>query len=68
MNIQCPECNGFGLSLSNDICPTCKGTGELDWVEKICGKKLIMIEPVGMNREFGQPNKNRMMFEYYTIN
>jgi len=50
--VKCEECGGIGRLIINDficvdeptdtvICHQCKGTGELDWIEVIAGKKEI---------------------------
>jgi hypothetical protein len=46
----CPECNGTGRSLRGKdekdpfgwlFCPKCVGSGKLDWVEMVVGKRLV---------------------------
>ena len=49
---KCDRCNGKKTISAKDaghfifregqkvICPRCQGTGKLDWVEKICGKRI----------------------------
>ena len=46
----CDECNGLGLLPINDpnifnrkICEKCKGSGVLNWVERVFGKQGIYI-------------------------
>jgi len=33
------------------LCPKCKGTGKLDWIEQVVGKKCIMVKPGVYTRE-----------------
>jgi len=40
--VICPECNGTGGE-GSWWCMHCHGTGKLDWVESIVGKKIIPI-------------------------
>lgn len=55
MKNKCRSCDGKGydelkvrldggflglLPMSNYVCEKCKGTGELDWVEEIVGKRI----------------------------
>ena len=44
---ECPDCHGTGENITNiaiqstiiSTCRTCEGTGKLDWIEAIVGKK-----------------------------
>ena len=42
----CNECNGSGDDPSSKtfttVCPKCRGTGKVDWLENILGKKRIL--------------------------
>lgn len=52
---RCEKCKGKGtiiLDTSNDYnpkCPECQGTGKLDWIENIVGKRSEDIQTL-MNR------------------
>lgn len=37
--IICDECLGTGESIAYHLCPKCHGSGKLDWVEAVVGKK-----------------------------
>lgn len=44
--VKCKKCGGKGLVAVNDLpkplecmCPKCFGTGKLDWVEVVVGKR-----------------------------
>ena len=68
--IECPECKGSGFVDPTKVytiaapCKKCQGTGKLDWVEKICGKKIPDWE-VNLNkmREVGRPI-SEMLFDF----
>ena len=36
--MNCSECDGVGYILE-DECPKCFGTGKLDWIENVVGKR-----------------------------
>lgn len=48
---HCPKCDGTGLEYKPDgdvppHCKHCRGTGKLDWVEKVIGKQgPVMVRP-----------------------
>jgi len=39
----CKHCNGTGYEKFRVRCPYCEGTGKLDWIENIIGRKSQQI-------------------------
>ena len=49
----CTNCDGTGRVVSGDRCQKCLGTGKLDWVEKVVGKKrdlFSLLTPLQMKQ------------------
>lgn len=73
---KCKFCNGKGyneskvklnegflglLPLQNFICKKCQGTGELDWVEEITGKRLSIARRIISHDRVHQELKKRVV-------
>ena len=48
--IKCDQCNGTGYDLKINMtkylnCLKCQGTGKLDWIEAVVGKRNSVYEP-----------------------
>lgn len=53
---RCSACNGRGYSVEGrtyPVCKKCQGTGKLDWLERVVGKKT--------------PDPNQIVFSNYEI-
>lgn len=61
--VKCKNCNGYGslnpylkkkssksYSLIGIKCPKCLGTGKLDWIENVVGKKIDLSDIGVMNK------------------
>jgi len=71
--VICPECDGFRYKKYHQLtrrekdrkglihCPKCQGSGKLDWIENITGKKDIIIKVKHLTP------KNRKLKKDWTI-
>jgi len=74
---KCEECKGKGKIPSEDnpnifmgrvgsmsSCPTCQGTGKLDWIEKVIGKKKVNLT---ITLPPAQENLNFLVIDYVDL-
>ncbi|MGD2072672.1 MAG: hypothetical protein PVG65_04195 [Candidatus Thorarchaeota archaeon] len=63
----CKECNGSG-NVGKIICPNCFGSGDLDWVENVVGKKnIISVDHTTHSMSINGKEQYTMQELYYHI-
>lgn len=67
--VVCSNCNGTGNHQDNNkfTCQTCYGSGKLDWLENVVGKKIKIYSPyITFSYNFGVINKNNLIIDSTT--